>query len=583
MRQVCFFLGAFLALFPLHAGEPIISSDALFEATYEDMKVTVDGVVHSAFRTKTGGLELSVWRGISYFSVVIRDGQGIEPERLINAVIKATGQRKDVLSSSGNPIGVWIDVTDKRDLTILSPSPGKPFAQPVQTWQEITARKGVDRLRCVHIKGVVTLARTFDQFFTLIAEDGTAIRIARAHGTYPPQPGFLVDVIGFVENVSTTPRLNDARWKRIGTDLSALPQPIETSISELREKTGPDKLPSLFARHVSLEGTIESINVNGPRLYLTIRAQKGGSVPIVIPLKKSPLVPEDWQIGCRVKATGVLLYYTIKGALLIDRAEQHNLFIHTQNEDGITVLEGPPFWTVAKLWILMGLVVCGFLGWILAIWRRKTLVIRENRAVARERFRLQQDLHDNMQQILAGTMFRLEGVMCLVGVDNEKTKEEIGKARKAITNALAGLRTILWGLREENDGPQTLIGLFRYAVNRLPHWNSIVEITSQGHEPESARRLGGRLLMIMQEAVGNALKHGNPKKVLVQLKFIKNDSKPWLLMVIRDDGTGFDFRDQTTDGLGLESMRLRASEVGGSLTLASERGKGTIVKVEVPL
>ena len=89
--------------------------------------------------------------------------------------------------------------------------------------------------------------------------------------------------------------------------------------------------------------------------------------------------------------------------------------------------------------------------------------------------------------------------------------------------------------------------------------------------------------MIMQEAVGNALKHGNPKKVLVQLKFIKNDSKPWLLMVIRDDGTGFDFRDQTADGLGLKSMHLRASEVGGSLTLASERGKGTIVKVEVPL
>ncbi len=583
MRRVFLFLGVFCALFPLHADEPVISSEALFDAVGENIQVTVDGVVHTAFRTKTGGLELNVWRGISYFSVVVRDAKGLEPEQLINAVIKATGQRKDVLSSTGTSIGVWIDVAEKKDLTLVSPPPDNPFARPVQTWKEIIARKGIDRLRCVHIKGIVTLARSFDQFFTLTAEDGTAIRITRAHATYAPQTGFLVDVVGFVDNVSSTPRLNDAQWQQIGTQLAPLPPPIETTIAELRERPGRDKLPNLFARRITLEGEIESLNVNGPRLYLTIRAKKGGSVPIVIPLKKSPLVPEDWQIGCRVKVTGVLLFYTVKGALLIDRAEGQNLFVHTQDESSITVLEGPPFWTVRNLWTLLGIVVCGFLGWIFVIARRKALVIRENRAVARERFRLQQDLHDNMQQILTGTMFRLEGVMCLVGVDNEKTKEEIGKARKAITNALAGLRTILWGLREENDGPQTLIGLFRYAVIRLPHWNSIVEITSEGHEPESARRLGGRLLMIMQEAVGNALKHCNPKKVLVQLKFTKNDSRPWLIMVIRDDGAGFDFHNQTTDGLGLKSMRLRASEVGGSLTLASEKGKGTIVKVEVPL
>ena len=58
------------------------------------------------------------------------------------------------------------------------------------------------------------------------------------------------------------------------------------------------------------------------------------------------------------------------------------------------------------------------------------------------------------------------------------------------------------------DGPESLPGLLRYAVGRLPHWAGKVSVESTGTEPERARSLGGRFLMIVQEAVGNALVRG---------------------------------------------------------------------------
>jgi signal transduction histidine kinase len=77
---------------------------------------------------------------------------------------------------------------------------------------------------------------------------------------------------------------------------------------------------------------------------------------------------------------------------------------------------------------------------------------------------------------------------------------------------------------------------------------------------------------IAQEALYNALRHGDPRTVSVRLE-------PGTLE-IRDDGAGFD-PDVARDGLGLASMRERAASVGGTLSIASSAA-GTVVRLEVP-
>jgi signal transduction histidine kinase len=80
---------------------------------------------------------------------------------------------------------------------------------------------------------------------------------------------------------------------------------------------------------------------------------------------------------------------------------------------------------------------------------------------------------------------------------------------------------------------------------------------------------------VAQEALNNAAKHAHPSRVDVVLTVTPNET----VMVIEDDGVGFDFADQHAglSGIGLASMRERAALVGASLDIESVPGKGTAV------
>ena len=86
---------------------------------------------------------------------------------------------------------------------------------------------------------------------------------------------------------------------------------------------------------------------------------------------------------------------------------------------------------------------------------------------------------------------------------------------------------------------------------------------------------------VAQEALHNALRHGAPARVRVQL----STSDKGLRLVVTDDGRGFDPDDPSATArrrLGLASMRERATAVGGRLRVESRPGRGTTVRLEVP-
>jgi signal transduction histidine kinase len=80
------------------------------------------------------------------------------------------------------------------------------------------------------------------------------------------------------------------------------------------------------------------------------------------------------------------------------------------------------------------------------------------------------------------------------------------------------------------------------------------------------------LYRIAQEAVTNALKHGQPHHILISLE--SKHGGPTLL--VADDGTGFD-PTQETEGMGLKTMRYRASLMGANLTVTPVKTGGTVV------
>src|SRR5262249_52439275 len=107
-----------------------------------------------------------------------------------------------------------------------------------------------------------------------------------------------------------------------------------------------------------------------------------------------------------------------------------------------------------------------------------------------------------------------------------------------------------------------------------------VELETVG-EPFS---LGGEnersLLLLVREAVLNALRHAGPTHVSIRLMF-HGDS---LALEVEDDGCGFDPAQVNTSGnhhYGIIGMRERVAKLGGEFVLTSEPGKGTVVRLKV--
>lgn len=86
------------------------------------------------------------------------------------------------------------------------------------------------------------------------------------------------------------------------------------------------------------------------------------------------------------------------------------------------------------------------------------------------------------------------------------------------------------------------------------------------------------LYRIAQEGIQNALKHGSPEQVLIQLSWLADHAQ----LTIEDDGKGFNI-DQVRNGLGLRSMQSRAAFLSGELHVDTTPGEGTAIEVQVPL
>ena len=83
---------------------------------------------------------------------------------------------------------------------------------------------------------------------------------------------------------------------------------------------------------------------------------------------------------------------------------------------------------------------------------------------------------------------------------------------------------------------------------------------------------------IAREAVSNALRHANARRVEIALR---SDAET-VCLEISDDGAGFDPEAQPPPGIGIKSMTSRTRELGGTLDIRSRLGSGTRVLLRIP-
>ncbi len=200
-------------------------------------------------------------------------------------------------------------------------------------------------------------------------------------------------------------------------------------------------------------------------------------------------------------------------------------------------------------------------------------------AVLEERNRMARDIHDTLAQGFTGVIVQLESAEDAMACCRRKeANEHLRRASELARRSLNEARRSVHALRPE-------------ALQRDNFWEAlkgIVKNTTAGTNLRTRFELRGRLrhlspiwqenlLHIGQEALTNALKHARPRNFETRLIF---NSKAFRLE-LRDDGNGFRAKDQH-DGLGLAGMRERAEQMGGTVKVASARGKGTTIVVTVP-
>ena len=201
-------------------------------------------------------------------------------------------------------------------------------------------------------------------------------------------------------------------------------------------------------------------------------------------------------------------------------------------------------------------------------------------SVMQERSRLARELHDAVTQKLFGIRAHARAAAVLADrtpLDPERVKAEIEAVGTLGKQAHAELRAVIDGLAPPDlEAAGLADSLRRYAVLAgraygIPVTFTAAEVPALGVRTETA------LYRVAQEALHNALRHSGAGRVSVRL----SRTPRRVAVEVRDDGHGF-AAGAPSGGVGLASMRQRASSVGGALTIRSGR-RGTVVRMAVPV
>ncbi len=193
-----------------------------------------------------------------------------------------------------------------------------------------------------------------------------------------------------------------------------------------------------------------------------------------------------------------------------------------------------------------------------------------------ERRRIARDLHDVVLQDLSGALQALQATQL---ESNGSGEVELDREIEALRRAVGGLRGAVYDLRIEKEQPFLKSVRSLVELNRQMTPERLITLTVQDGFPQDLESgTGVELVRVLQEALANTRNHSGARQVEVTLR--KRSRK--LQAEVTDDGRGFDPRSKSK-GVGLSGMRERVVELGGRLEVQSEPGKGTSVKVTMPL
>jgi signal transduction histidine kinase len=523
--------------------------------------------------------------------------------RLADTEVEATGVMFVNWNSRGELLGARLNVENLGDLRVIERGPEDPFSVPVVKLSEIQpfSREGstLHRRRCT---GTVTLAwpgqREGQCFFIQEGRRGVCVE---TNDRAPLAAGDRVEVSGFVQMKEHFGMIHAAVVRKIGTAPLPTPTPVDRRLVlgrfvEGRSVTDAKDVDGLLA---TLDGRLEKIDVadrETPRLLLS---SEGRLVPVSFSGNTPLAVLSRFEPGSILRIVGVIRVELASSWPAQEHPRPVGFGFLVPSPSDLTVIEAAPWWTPQRLWLLLGgigavLVITLAWNWLLRrrVEQRSVQLAEEMRArreaavefdaTLRERQRLAADLHDTLEQGLTGIAFRVE-TMVVQRTKAQDNSENLDRVRHLLAGVREDVRRSVWNLRADALEGHTLAEALQATVDRLAGESDLIgAVEIEGAPFVLPDLIAGNLLLLAQEAMTNALKHGDPRSILVRLVFAEET----LRLSVEDDGQGFDPAQAATprEGhFGIQGMRERVKRLGGVFEIESAPGRGTRVAVTVPV
>jgi signal transduction histidine kinase len=208
--------------------------------------------------------------------------------------------------------------------------------------------------------------------------------------------------------------------------------------------------------------------------------------------------------------------------------------------------------------------------------RANLLKVERQAGVLAERQRLAREIHDTLTQHFTSIVMHLSAAR-LGSPDSMHTR--IQQAEQAARDGLDEARRMIWDMHPEQLENASLVESIETLAARWSVENNInVDVTVTGTPQPLADFVDVALLRISQEALQNIKKHAGAQNVMITLSYMSDA----FVLDMADDGQGF-AHPPDRHGFGFQSMRERAQELGGELTIESEPGVGTKIAVSIPI
>jgi signal transduction histidine kinase len=420
----------------------------------------------------------------------------------------------------------------------------------------------------VRVRGVVEYQQLGNSLF--LQGEGKGLRVLTPQDT-AVEVGDVVDVIGFPAMGESAPILEDAAFHFLGHQ--SAPAPVFLDLG----KPWEDYDGALVTIEAKLLN--RTAQPDGLRLLL----QRGELIfDATLPPRTAPGPLSTLTLNSEARITAICL---VRSGGFWRTPQSFRLLLRSPED--VVVLKTPSWWTPRHTRWLLGATAGALLvvvTWMVVLGRRvreQMEIIRQklrSSAVLEERNRIARELHDTLEQELAGITLQLDLAVDCFQRAPRVAQQAVEAARNMSRHSMVEARRSVWDLRCQLLEDGDLVSALTQIIGPVTPPDGRIQVKIEGDPVRLPGPTEMNLLRIGQEAVGNAVKHGHARVVSLELRYA-----PRLVRLsVTDDGRGFDAEQPSRSGhFGILDMRERAQSMGSHLNIESDPTRGTTVSVEV--